>query len=166
MKKIFTILTVVIFALQLNAGSLPGAEVIEEAITSIKDRFSNFEYQGFTLMVPSDNEIHVTDKEAVVKCTDGTYGLSVKVEKDRGATANAAVEMCRRMVTELDVKNAKISRVIIHGMQGGKLEGVTEGAPITVLILDAGSKYFKLVIINTPNHADWVNITIDSVNKI
>lgn len=137
-----------------------------ETVTPVEGNFSKFEYQGFSMMVPASSQIDMTAKEAIVKTNDGTFGMSVKVEKDKDAKTDAAVEMCRRMATDLDVKGARVTKVMIHGLQGGKLEGTTEGAPISVLILNAGGKYLKMVVINTPDHADWVNITIDSVTPV
>ncbi|MCM1320331.1 MAG: hypothetical protein NC217_08135 [Muribaculaceae bacterium] len=167
MKTIFTALTMAVIALSpIGTAAQQPTETVIESVTPVEGNFSKFEYQGFSMMIPANNEIEMTTKEAIVKCIDGTFGMSVKVEKDSKASAAAAVQMCQRMVTDLDVKNAKVSRVIIHGMQGGRLEGVTEGAPINVVILDTGKQYLKMVIINTPDHADWVNITIDSINKL
>lgn len=157
-----------LFALGLIASVVPAwaqqigvQDVVTE--TAAEQMFVQFDYQGFTMQVPAGCEVNLTTKEAVLKCGDGTFGMSVKVEKDKGASAEAAVEMCRRMVRELDVKDSKITKVMIHGMQGGKLEGTTEGAPVSVLILATKGKYIKVVVINTPEHADWVNITLDSL---
>lgn len=135
-------------------------------LTPVEGGFSRFEYQGFSFMVPSGATISEKDKEALVKCADGTFGMSVKVEKDKKASAQSAVEMCRRMVTELDVRGAKITKMLIHGMQGAKLEGMTEGIPVSVLILAVDGQYVKTVIINTPAHTDWVNIALDSITRL
>ena len=152
--------------LLLSSAAVSAQEPVISAdlsVVSNETLFKSFEYQGFTMQVPANCEANISKKEAVLKCIDGTFGMSIKVEKDKNASPNAAVEMCRRMVRELDVKNSKITKVMIHGMQVGKLEGTTEGAPISVLILAVKGKYLKMVIINTPEHADWANIVIDSV---
>ncbi|MCM1005524.1 MAG: hypothetical protein NC402_04430 [Prevotella sp.] len=166
MKKIFLSILAIAAIAPITVHAQQPDRILEESVTPVEGSFFKFEYQGFSMMIPANNEVEMSAKEAVVKSPDGTFGMSVKVEKDKSASANTAVEMCRRMVNELDVKGAKVSRVIIHGMQGGKLEGITEGIPVTVLILNAGGKYFKMVIINTPDHADWVNITADSVTEL
>lgn len=166
MKNLFIAL---ILAAAMSPTMLPAqqtADTLSESVRPVEGNFSEFEYQGFTMLIPSNSTVDSTTKEAIVKCPDGTFGMSVKVEADKSASATSAVQLCRRMVTDLDVKNATISRVMIHGMKGGRLQGITEGAPINVVILDTGKKYLKMVIINTPDHADWVNITIDSINKI
>lgn len=162
----------IVFAIVLLALGLPTQVLADintrtsDIVTPIEGNFSRMDFEGFTMLIPSQSLVSETEKEAIVKMADGTYGMSVKIEEDRSASASAAVQICNRLVNDLDVKRAKVTRVIIHGMQGGRLEGTAEGAPVNVLVLDAGKKYLKLVIINTPAHADWANITIDSVNKI
>lgn len=151
-------LTVPVFAQKVS-------ESVTESVRPVEGSFSRFDYQGFSMMIPSGSSVDMTSKEAIVKSNDGTFGMSVKVEKDKDASATAAVEMCRRMVSELDVRGAKVSRVMVHGMQGGRLEGMAEGAPMSVLILKSDDCYFKIVFINTPERADWVNICIDSVTR-
>lgn len=165
MKKLILALAMLIPATFATLAQEPAADS-SQSLTPVEGSFSKFEYQGFSLMVPSASTVDMTTKEAVIKCNDGSFGMSIKVEKDKGASANAATEMCRRMVSELDVKGARITKMLIHGMQGAKLEGVTEGAPITVLILAVDKKYVKIVVINTPDHADWVNITLDSITPL
>lgn len=134
-----------------------------ETFTS-QDSFTRFDYQGYTMSVPAGVQIDITGKEAILKSDDGTFGMSLKVEADKGASQSKALEMCRRMVTDLDVKNAQISRVSIHGLNGARLEGITEGAPISMLILAAHHQYLKMVIINTPEHTSWASVTMDSLS--
>jgi hypothetical protein len=137
----------------------------QEASASQNDSFTKFEYQGFVFAIPASVRMNETSKEAIGKCEDGTFGMSIKVEKDKAASGNAAVEMCRRMVTELSVADARVTKLLVHGMVGAKMEGNVEGSPLTMLILAADGKFVKVVIINTPQRADWVNLVLDSVTR-
>lgn len=163
MKKIALVIVMLIAGVSAFAVSVSEENV---AVTPVEGSFSQLDYKGFSMLIPSNSQVNMTDNETIVKQPDGTYGMSVKVEIDKGASPTAAVQICRRLVNDLDVRGAKVSRVLVHGMTGGRLEGYAEGAPINVLVLDAGGKYLKLVIINTPERAAWTNMTIDSVNKI
>lgn len=162
MKKLALALGLLLGIAPFASAQEQVAEVTEQSQAECLD-FQEFEYQGFKMNIPINSEVSMTTKEAIVKCKDGTFGMSLKIEKDKGATPNAAYEMCKRMVTELDVKDSKITKVMVHGMQGAKLEGVTEGAPVSVLILATKDKYVKMVIICTPEHAAWANIVTDSI---
>ncbi len=58
-----------------------------------------------------------------------------------------------------------MTRVSIHGMAGGRVQGTVEGAPISVVVLDGSGKYVKLVVINMPDRADWADMAIDSLSR-
>lgn len=166
MKKFWLMIILSMMCLSVNAQTDKSVSSEGGSLTRVEGNFSRLDYKGFSMLIPSGSDVNLTDKEAIVKYTDGTYGMSVKVESDKDASASAAVQICRRLVNDLDVRGAKVSRVLIHGMSGGRLEGYVEGAPINVVVLDAGKKYLKLVIINTPNRSDWTNMTVDSVNRV
>lgn len=129
------------------------------------DGFRTLEYEGYKMLIPQEAVVDERESEAVVKLPDATFGMSVKVEGDKKASASAAVEMCRRLARDLHVKGAQVARVMIHGMEGGRLEGITEGTPINVLILADKGKYLKLIILSAPEHLLYPSITIDSVSR-
>lgn len=165
MKLISTLITIIASALSLQAHTcqMPQDSQDSSFITPIQGSFSKFEYQGFTMLIPAPSDTRTTPDEAIIKTPDGTLGMSLKIESDRGATPEAALQMCRRMATELHVKGATVSHLSIHGLRGARLQGTTEGLPITVLILADKGKYLKLVIIHTPEQSDLTNIIIDSI---
>lgn len=164
MRTILTALLVCVICLSAQAQR-PAPDDAAPVAAQTTGRFTKYDYQGYSFMIPAESLVRATDTEAVIRTPDGTFGMSVKVERDRKAAPGAAVELCRRMVRELDVKGAKVTRVLVHGLQGAKLEGVTEGLPITVLILAHEGRYVKMVLINIPQQAATVNIVTDSVTR-
>lgn len=165
MRTIITALLVCVICLSAQAQQ-PAPDEAAPVAAQTTGGFTKYDYQGYSFMIPAGSRVRATDAEAVIRTEDGTFGMSVKVESDRKASAGAAVELCRRMVRELDVKGAKVTRVLVHGLQGAKLEGQTEGLPITVFILAHDGRYVKMVLINTPQQAATVNIVTDSVTRI
>lgn len=125
--------------------------------------YADFNYQGFNIKVPAGCKIEMTSKEALLKSDDKTFGLSMKVEKDAKASGESAVQMCNRMIADLDIKGAQLNRLTNHGMNGARVQGTIEGAYINVVILDAGGKYVKLVIISAPEKASLAETIIDSI---
>ena len=147
------------------AAAVAAPQSAHEDLTPVAGTFSRFNYDGFTMLVPSGTLISKSDQEAVVKAADGTFGLSLKVEKDAAASPEAALQLCSRLVSDLRIKGARVTRVSIHGMAGGRVQGTVEGAPISVVVLDGSGKYVKLVVINMPDRADWADMAIDSLSR-
>ena len=111
------------------AAAVAAPQSAHEDLTPVAGTFSRFNYDGFTMLVPSGTLISKSDQEAVVKAADGTFGLSLKVEKDAAASPEAALQLCSRLVSDLRIKGARVTRVSIHGMAGGRVQGTVEGAP-------------------------------------
>lgn len=154
MKKAVMILTLMLLCIGVKAQNA------DEPL------FKPVQYEGFELLVPAEAEMHDTGKSAIVKCPDGTFGLSLQVTKDKKAGTEAAVQLCRRMVTDLKISGATLSRVTMHGLSGARVRGTAEGAPITVLVLDGGKRFFQAVAINTPRREAWVDRCLESIAKV
>lgn len=158
----------ILMILALAAPAACGAAAQEPAVSDKVENvaetgFSAFSYQGFDMLVPAGSQVEMTGKEAVLKTDDRRYGLSLKIETEADASPEAAVQLCSRMISELNIKNAQLNRVMIHGMAGGRLQGTIEGALINVVVLDASRRYVKLIIITSPDLASWADRTIDSL---
>lgn len=127
--------------------------------------FRPFEYEGFTLSIPTEAVVTQKEGTAIVKAADGTFGMSIEVKADKKAREEAAVQICRRMVSELGISDARLQRVMVHGLKGARVMGRSQGAPITVLVLDGGKKYLQIVVLNTPMRQGWTDFCLDSVTK-
>ena len=143
MKYIITLITIMAATLSMRADTerLTESPADSTLIAPIQGNFSKFEYKGYRMLIPSPAETRATEQEAVIKTADGTLGMSLKIESDKGASADAAIQMCRRMAGELLVKGAAVAHLSIHGLRGARLTGTAEGVPVTVLILAAKGEY-------------------------
>ena len=80
MKKIFVSLMIAASALSA-AAAVAAPQSAHEDLTPVAGTFSRFNYDGFTMLVPSGTLISKSDQEAVVKAADGTFGLRSRWKK-------------------------------------------------------------------------------------
>lgn len=158
-------------ALLLAAGGMTAGvhaqttdEVIAETLTSAND-YVDFFFNGYTFKVPQGMPVNMEGNEAVVKSPDGSFGLSVKIEKDSKASANGAYEICKRVVTDLHLQEAKLTKVSVNGLEGACVEGKLEGMHVGVEVLDGGKRYIKAIAIYDASHLDAAKQTLMSVKK-
>lgn len=126
--------------------------------------FVELYYNGVTLKVPQGAPVDMNSKEAVLKTADGSFGLSLKVEKEPKSSPQGAYEICQRLVTDLNLRQSQLSKVSINGLQGACVDGSLEGSHVAVLVLDAGKRYVKLVVICAPQYVSRAGTVIKSVH--
>lgn len=154
----------IVTLLLLFSALIPAAAQLSQPVGEVK--LTPFTYNNISILIPEGCTPRVSDKEAVVKQPDSSFGLSLKIEKDKSATPALAEKLCRGMIQDLDVKEYSLTRVLIHGMSGARLSGKVEGTPVDVVILDGGKCLVKLVIIALPDHHIPVNRIIDSITRL
>lgn len=127
--------------------------------------YVDFFFNGYTIKVPQGMPVNMDGNEAVVKSADGTFGLSIKIEKDAKASANGAYELCKRVVTDLHLQEAKLTKVNINGLEGACVEGNLEGMHVGVEVLDGGKRYIKAIAIFDASHTDAAKQALMSIRK-
>lgn len=128
--------------------------------------YGPFEYQGFELQIPMNTETHLTAKEATLKNPGLHVGFSLKIEADKKASPTRAMQLCQALVRDMDVKQAaEVKAVSISGMQGAMTRGSIEGASISLLVLDTGGHYLKLVGISPAQQEGIVEHVIGSLKR-
>lgn len=76
-----------------------------------------------------------------------------------------AFELCRRMVKQLDIKDAHVDKRTIGGVEGAIAKGTIEGRQVTVIILPANGQATTTVIMATPNRQNWADHLVESIRK-
>ena len=90
----------------------------------------------------------------MVKYPDGTFGLSMVNEETQGANQKIAFELCRRVVKQLDIKDAHVDKRTIGGVDGAIARGSIENRQVTVIILPVGTNdAVTTVIMASPERA-------------
>lgn len=164
MKRIVIMAAALLFA----AGGVTikaDEPAVQSAAENVTNDYVDFFFNGFTMKVPQGMPVNMEGNEALVKSPDGTFGLSLKIEKDAKATAVGAYELCKRVVTDLHLQEAKLTKVSVNGMEGACVEGKLEGMGVGVEILDAGKRYLKAIAIYNDTHADDAKTALMSIKK-
>lgn len=168
MKKI----GILIISLVLSAAGFTGQAQTSSAVPTASQttaeaatEYVDFFFNGLSLKVPQGAPISMEGNEAVLKTPDGSFGFSLKTEKDKKASATGAYELCKRVVTDLHIQQAQLTKVNINGLEGACVDGTLEGVHVAVTVLADGHRYVKLVVICAPSHASWARTVIQSVRK-
>lgn len=137
-----------------------------ESVTSVStSEYVDLFFNGFTMQIPQGLPVNMEGNNATMKNPDGSFGLSLDIEKNKDARPQGAYEITQRLVTDLHIQGAKLSKVKVNGMEGAVLEGKIEGANVAVEVLDAGKKYVKLVAIYTDARAADAKKALLSIRK-
>ena len=162
MKKV-----ILAIALALICGSF--ASMAQDSNVGVAQTTSNdyvdFFFNGYNFKIPQGLPVNMENNEATVRNSDGTFGISIKSEKDTKASAAGAYEICKRTVTDLHLGDAKLSKVNIYGLEGARVTGNLEGMHVAVEILDTGKRYMKIVTIYTDAHTADAETLLSEITK-
>lgn len=160
--------------LALASGSMAyssvGTSMVSDSETTsttetVANDYVDFFFNGLSFKIPQGMPVNMEGNEALVKSVDGSFGLSFKMEKDAKATPTGAYELCKRVVTDLHLQEAKLSKVNINGLEGACVEGKIEGMRVAVEVLDAGKRYLKAIAIFDDSHADAAKEALTAIKK-
>lgn len=164
MKKVFLsllfLLTAGIFQVMADDEAQFGM-VTENPANNYVDFFFN----GFTFKIPQGMPVNMEGTEATIKNTNGTFGVSIKSEKDANASAQGAYGICQRAVTDLHLIEAKLTKVNINGLEGAVVEGKLEGTNVAIEVLNGGKKYLKTIIIYDDSNLSQAKTILTSIKK-
>lgn len=151
------------FGCPVAPAQVPAAET--QGTSAEMPWFVSMSYGGFDFEIPAGSIVE-KGSTVTVKYPDGTFGLSMVNEETQGASQKIAFELCRRVVKQLDIKDAHVDKRTVGGVGGAIARGTIEDRQVTVIILPMGTNNaLTTVIMATPERANWVNNFIDSMKK-
>lgn len=124
-----------------------------------------FHYQGYVMQIPTDSQIEMNTKEAVIKNAKMKYGVSIKLEKDEKANLQRATTLCETLCKDLGLKDAKIESAKYAGLSGVQAVGQLEGARVQVVLLDSGKSYMKIILITDPTESSLAATILSSLTR-
>lgn len=118
--------------------------------------YINMDYAGYEFELPAGIMV---DKGSsfVAKYPDGSFGLSMSNESEKGTNQKIAFEICRRMATELKIPNPHVDKVKYGKCNGAKATGELEGSKVTILVLPYDGEQVTTVMLATPERSEWVD---------
>ena len=142
------------------------ASVVPRGCAATDVEYMPVDYNGFGLELPAGVVVTETAKEALYRDPAHGLGISLKVDKDRKATARSAREECVRLARDMEFKGGDGVRTIdIDGMKGAMTTGTVENENLTLVVLDTGGAYLKLLSITPPEHTDILDHVIHSLHR-
>lgn len=166
MKKLFLSLALAAAFVGFNASADDNTGSLRETyVESVSQDYVDFFFNGFVFKIPQNVSVNMEGQEATIKSNDGTFGVSIKTEKDSKATAQGAYEICQRSASELHLKQPKLTKISINGLEGASVEGELEGMNVAVEVLDAGKRYLKVIVLYTDAHVQDAKTVLTSAVK-
>lgn len=149
--------------LSAHASEMPQMSNQETAIDG--SHYTDLFVSGYVFKVPKGVPADVSKNEVVMKNSDGTFGLSIRMKKNDKASANGAYDICKQAAKELHIEGATVSKVRINGLEGATVEGQIEGMNVAVEVLNLGGRYLQATSIYTDAHAEEAKTILTSVRK-
>ena len=104
-----------------------------------------------------DGSTELLGNGLTVKYPDGTFGVSVSVESRRGSDQKRCLQLCRKLASQMHIKDAQVTKVKINGKNGAVASGFLESQRVSIAILPSGSKEITCIVMNDPTRAPWAD---------
>lgn len=139
--------------------SVPAGYYVEESASPL-----TVDFKGFEIKVPADALVEEDDR-LVVKLSDGTLGASLSVASAKGSDRKRCLRMVSDLASRLHIRDAKVRKVKVNGMQGAIASGILESQQVSVLMLPSKGKELTCIIMNDASRASMAERMIGSLSR-
>ena len=149
-------------------GEMPSTPVMNRDDVIGKDGqaewYVNMDYADYEFELPAGV---VVDKGSslIAKYPDGTFGLSMSNESEKGSNQKIAFEICRRMSTELKLQDTHVDKVKYGKCNGAKATGSMEGRNVTILVLPYDGEQVTAVLLAAPERSAWADHFLQTLKR-
>lgn len=143
---------------EVGAGAQAGTQVETET-----QDYIGLDFAGLRFEVPAGTIVE-KGSSLVAKYPDGTFGVSI-TNTARPSKQKFALEVCRRNVADMRIKNAKVEKLKVGNAAGAMASGDLEGQKVTIIVLPCDNRELTTVILATPTRSEWVEHFLATLKK-
>lgn len=164
MKKIFAavIAAAALFPFCAAAQETGMAAAPVEGNATATDWFVTIDYNGYEFEIPAGCLVE-KGPTVVAKYPDGTFGVSMSNVESIGTSQRNCIEVCKRLVKQLKLKDAKIENKKVGKVEGAKATGEFDGTLVTILILPYDDQETTAIIMAAPGRQAWADHLVETM---